>query len=297
MCGTAIGFGLISAASHAQSVPTAPQADETAREWTLNPLYAEFVAERPSLSNHTEALSSAHYLRFEPSDPVFADTISPRPAAARFAGAALGALSDTISRDELAVFSSQETIIATSPTGGQLSLSVFDGERPSMAILAFGADYAEASAFALNGEDDRNRRMALRYEGVFDAHGGSGLDIGLAPRAGFAFGENGAAAEAGVTARLGQYLDAPANLPRWWLFAGADQQAVLYDPGQGFDVREAFAMQPYAIVGDAQAGLAVRLGKTDLSLAYIHRETKYSMPHRSWDAQEGFAAFSLTWKH
>ena len=134
--------------------------------------------------------------------------------------------------------------------------------------------------------------------GACNAPGGSdGLDIGLSPRAGVSIGEDGPAAAAGATVRLGQYLDEfEDGRPSWWFFAGADRQAVLYDPGQGFDMRDALAMEPYAMVGDAQAGVAMRLRGADVSLAYIHRETRYALPQQSWETNEGFAAFSLTWR-
>jgi hypothetical protein len=237
------------------------------------------------------------YFRSLTPQPILSLDDSPRPTASRFAVSALGALSDSVSRNELAAFTAQESIITGGASNARLSLAMFDADNPSMAILAFSPDYAESLAFTAPADRNRESHMALRYESVFDSYGGNGLNIGFAPHAGIALGQTGAAAEAGLTARFGQYLRTSQSDPSWWFFAGADQQAVMYDPGEGFDVREAFAMQPYAIVGDAQAGLAVRLGPTDLSLAYIHRETRYEMARRSWDAQEGFAAFSLTWKH
>lgn len=240
-------------------------------------------------------------LRYSAAAPVFADDIvSARPAAARFAGSVLTAAgSDMISRDALAAFSAPQTRLAVTPNGGWVSLSLIDGAQPGSARLSFDADFAETAGRALTPElAARHRRMALNYEGSFDASGGrDGLDVGVSPRAGVSLGQDGTSAQAGATVRFGQYLGALDNdRPAWWFFAGADRQAVLYDPGQGFDMRGALVMQPYAMVGDAQAGIAVRVGATDVSLAYVHRETEYSMPQQSWDTSEGFAAFSLTWK-
>lgn len=191
-------------------------------------------------------------------------------------------------------------MFATIPSGGRFSITMVEPDLPGAANLAYNPDYAEAVGRSLNPAlAERNGRMAFNYEGSFDAPGGAdGLDLGLAPRAGVSVGEDGSAARAGATVRLGQYVGAlEADRPAWWFFAGADRQAVLYDPGQGFDVRDALVMQPYAMVGDAQAGIAVRVRGADLSLAYVHRETRYSMPQQSWDTSEGFAAFSLTLKH
>ncbi len=222
-----------------------------------------------------------------------------RPAASRFAEAVLVSHADDITRDGLSAFSAREAVLATSPSGSRLSLSMFEADRPDIARLTFDPDYAEAAGSALvPGTSYETRRMALNFEGAFDSPGGAdGFDIGLSPRAGVSFGEQGPAAAAGATVRMGQYLDAfNSDRPAWWFFAGADRQAVMYDPGQGFDMRDALAMEPYAVVGDAQAGVAMHLRGADFSLAYIHRETRYEMPTEAWETSEGFAAFSLTWR-
>lgn len=267
------------------------------------PLRAELDAPRPAAppAMRLSAPSSAYTLRFAPRlRPAAPDTHSAAPAAASFAGALLTArASDVITRDGLAAFAGQPALLAETPSGGRLSMSISEGWAPNIARLGFDADYAETAGRALNPAllpDHRN--MAVSYEGFFDSPGGAdGLDVGLSPRAGLALGDDGTAARAGATVRFGRYLGELENdRPAWWFFAGADRQALLYDPGQGFDVRDALVMQPYAMVGDAQAGVAVRVGATDVSLAYVHRETRYSLPQEGWETSEGFAAFSLTWK-
>jgi hypothetical protein len=176
-------------------------------------------------------------------------------------------------------------------------VSLFDGRAPDAALSALSESYADIAGSDLDPSGRSSRRMTLRYENAFDARGGlDGLDVGVAPRAGVSIGQDGPAAEAGATVRLGQYLDEGfgADRPAWWFFAGADQQALMYDPGAGFNMRNALAMGPYATVGDAQAGVAARFGGADLSFAYIQRETRYALPNESWETSEGFAAFSLT---
>lgn len=236
-------------------------------------------------------------LRFDARDEGFTQArTGVRPAASRLASGLLGARAPVVARDVLAGFEAAETVLASTPAGGRFTVSFHNGEQPSAMILAFGEDYAEAAGFALAGERDRPRRMTLRYEGAFDTPGQDGLDIGLSPRAGVSVGDNGPAAQAGATVRLGRFIgeDAGWSRPAWWFFAGADRQALLYDPGSGFTRFGAMTVAPYAMVGDAQAGVAMRLGGADLSLAYVRRETTYSLPAQSWDTDEGFAAFSLT---
>ncbi|MEQ8406539.1 MAG: DUF2219 family protein [Oceanicaulis sp.] len=278
----------------AESETRAPSAET--RSMILGPLYDELGAEaRQPGARLLDAPRSAA-IRYSPQPAAQPNPVSPRPAAARFAGAALVARTDSIARDRLAAFSGDETTLAFSPSGGRVSVSLFDGAAPDAAFLGFDPEYASSAGRALYGEREATRRMAVRYEGSFDTTGADGLDYGLAPRAGVSFGGDGAAVETGATVRLGKYIDTDFDRPAWWFFAGADRQAVMYDPGQGFDVRDAVAMEPYAIVGDAQAGVAMKMGGADISVAYVHRETEYSMPTQSWETSEGFAAFSLTWR-
>ncbi len=264
----------------------------------LGPLYEEMGMAAPRQPGALLAAApDAARLRYDPQPVATSVTSSPRPAAARFAGAALIARSDSFTRDHLAAFAGDETTLAISPSGGRVSMSLFDGAEPDAALAGFDPEYAAAAGRALSGERDAPRRMAVRYEGSFDTRGADGLDYGLAPRAGVSFTGRGAAAvETGATVRLGQYIDTDFDRPAWWFFAGADRQAVMYDPGQGLDMLDAVAMDQYAIVGDAQAGVAMRMGGADVSLAYVHRDTEYSMPTHSWQSREGFAAFSLTWR-
>lgn len=201
-------------------------------------------------------------------------------------------------RRSLGVFSAPQAVIARTASGGYVTVSVLDSERPNAITAALTPEGIDMPAWAFSAQRDRHRSVALRYEGRFDSYGGvDGLDVGIRPRAGLAMGDQGSATEFGATIRLGQYLDSSDDARSgWWFFAGADRQAVIIEPGQRFDLRSALTLQPYAMVGDAQAGLAMRLYGADLSLAYVRRETSWSMPAQSWDTAEDFAAFSLTFR-
>lgn len=286
---------MVGAAANAAADPVAETPSDQTRSMILGPLVDEF-GEAGQPGARLAAAPRGADVRFTPSYSVSSDARSPRPAAVRFAGAALIARSDSVVRDGLSAFAGQEAVLASSPSGGRVSFAMFDTANPDAAALGFDPDYAASAGLALNGQRPFSRRMAVRYETSFDTRNADGIDYGLAPRAGVSVTEDGAAVETGATVRLGRYIDTDFDRPAWWFFAGADRQAVMYDPGQGFDVRDAVAMEPYAIVGDAQAGVAMRMGGADVSLAYIHRETEFSMPNESWETREGFAAFSLTWR-
>lgn len=285
----------------ALGVQVSPQTSDDTRDLILAPLRAELLAARPqySVSEDRFALASGSY--FQPSQTIWSNAgpDRPRPAAARLAATSLSAAAGLEGIEDLAVFQSPGATLLESESGSRLSVALLDRREPDAALLALSDAYAEIAGSPVDPAGLDRRRMALRYEVMLDAPGGAdGLDFGLVPRAGVSIGQDGPAAEAGATVRLGQFIGEGfgEDRPAWWLFAGADRQAVLYDPGQGFNMRSALAMEPYAMVGDAQAGIAARFGGADFSLAYVQRETRYALPTESWDTSEGFAALSLTWR-
>lgn len=294
--GAAACMGLLPAAAIGQAPTSREARSADARSMILGPLVAEMARAPGAASPATPDISA---LRFSADiAPTFSlrTRYAPAPAAS-LAGSLLTARArDSVSRDALAPFAAPYATLADLGTS-RFAVSLVDGDRPGASRLGFDPAYGESAGRAF-GVEERTRRMAVRYESSFAAPGNAeGLDVGLSPRAGVSLADNGAAAaEAGATVRLGRFVDADFDRPAWWFFAGADRQAVMYDPHQGFDVRDALAMEPYAIVGDAQAGVAMRMGGADLSVAYVHRETEYALPQQSWETSEGFAAFSLTWR-
>lgn len=201
-------------------------------------------------------------------------------------------------RQSFGAFHAPETVIARTASGGQVRVAVFDAEQPDWVTAALAPTSLDMPAWRFSSDRTRGRSVALRYEGQFDSPGGDGeLDMGLQPRAGVSVGDAGSATEFGATLRVGQYVGADeSGNGGWWFFAGADRQALVYRPGDGRNLRDTFTLQPYAMVGDQQAGLAMRVQGLDLSLAYVRRETSWSLPTHSWDTSEDFAAFSLTWR-
>lgn len=196
------------------------------------------------------------------------------------------------------------------------AISAFAGERVSRAVVNDtsaievrvyepGSDRLAGRLYRIRSQSDavvvapdRNDRssVAVDYVARFDAPGsGDELDLAFIPRAGVSFGPDGSAAGAGAQVRIGQYFDESGNgRPSWYAFAGAERRAVLYDPAEGFDLSDAMSYQNYTVVGDVQAGVAMRMGDIDLSLAYVRRETKYTAGASGFNEHEDFAAISLT---
>lgn len=201
-------------------------------------------------------------------------------------------------RESFGAFYAPETVIARTTSGGEVRVAMFDAEQPDWVTAALLPTGDNMPAWRFSADRPRGRAMAVRYEGRFDSWGGNdGLDVGLRPRAGLSLGDAGSATEFGATVRVGQYMaGGEEGNGAWWFFAGADRQALIYRPGDRRSMRETFTLQPYAMVGDQQAGIAMRVQGVDVSLAYVRRETSWSMPSQSWDTAEDFAAFSFTWR-
>lgn len=125
------------------------------------------------------------------------------------------------------------------------------------------------------------------------------FDLSLTPRANVQFDDARKSATVGALVKFGDNLisDDPINENTWYLFAGADAQAVTYVPGSPRSIyggeRGSFALQDRIIVGDAQAGVSYRLGDADVSLTYLRREGRAE----DYKYKEDAAALSLTWRH
>ncbi len=194
----------------------------------------------------------------------------------------------------LSAFSFSSTSISQLDEYSRIEVRVADPGVLTRANRLFDENSRIDSAIVRPGMETRSS-VAVDYVTRFDAPGGAdGLDLSLEPRAGLSFGPEGSGAGAGAEVRIGRYLQADAERPAWYFFAGAERRALLYDPAQGWNMRGAMTMEPYAVVGDAQAGVAMRLGDNDLSFAYVRRERSARIGIDDYDAADDFAAFSLS---
>lgn len=129
-----------------------------------------------------------------------------------------------------------------------------------------------------------------------------GIDLQLIPRATFNFGDEHSSALVGAVVKIGEDLREldPNDKTRWYLFAGADAEALTYSSSSPSRLtRGQFNLQDKIIVGDAQAGFGYKIGDADISLAYIRRDVS-SYGRDVGDAAisytEDAAALSLTWR-
>lgn len=139
-------------------------------------------------------------------------------------------------------------------------------------------------------------QQVLGFSKDFAREGKTGFGLALTPRANVKFDDESSSALVGALVKVGDNLKNGDGVDSntWYLFAGADAQAVTFEPGNARRIYSGeFQLQDRIIVGDAQAGLAYRLGDADLSLTYLRRESRAE----DYKYKEDAAALSLTWRH
>lgn len=218
------------------------------------------------------------------------------PAAARVALTALSMNDDPFGGAPLSALTSRPGARVDLGEAGTLEVAILDdtGSDPARRLFSPRGD---AYSPVVIDRGEREATVAVNYERRFEASGlGEDLDVSFTPRAAISVGPDGSAAGAGAEVRIGQYLEGEIEAaPRWYVFAGADRRALTYDPSKGVDFPNAMQLAQRQVVGDAQAGIAIRVGETDLSLAYVRREYKHVAGVTSFDETEEFGAVSIHW--
>lgn len=157
----------------------------------------------------------------------------------------------------------------------------------------------------LTGEDGclrRNDQLDLGYQKSITKKLDNKFDIQLTPRASVSFNDESSSAIVGALVRIGDDLREDSDLKSntWYMFAGADAEAVTYSPGSVRRIASGeFGLQERIIVGDAQAGVGYRIGDADVSLGYFRREvTSFGREVNSGSItfKEDAAALSFTWR-
>ena len=125
------------------------------------------------------------------------------------------------------------------------------------------------------------------------------FDVGVAPR--IAVREVGEVLTQrfGGEVRIGQdfdLLDSNGQPQGWYLFAGADGEALVWDADRnGFTPQlNNMSLTDQVTVGDLQAGVSIQRGGGQLSLSYIRREVKYRDRNGGFSENEDFAGVSFT---
>lgn len=142
---------------------------------------------------------------------------------------------------------------------------------------------------------NETRKLDLGYAKNITHGKLDGFNLQLTPHAGLRYNDDRKSAVVGALVRIGDNLREGSEMKSntWYLFAGADAEAVTYTPtGVRRLTSGQFHLQDRIIVGDAQAGLGYRLGDADLALSYFRRQARAE----NYSYDEDAAALSITWK-
>ena len=128
---------------------------------------------------------------------------------------------------------------------------------------------------------------------------GLGFDVGIAPRVAITRDGQFASRRFGGEVRIGQNFDkrGEPTSSSWYLFAGADGEALVWEPDQEGRVSAGdMALRDKVTVGDAQVGVTIQRGMGQLSFSYIRREVEYRERNLGANENEDFAGVSFTIK-
>lgn len=192
---------------------------------------------------------------------------------------------------------------------GRLSMTAIDFEEAEIF-----KDAGDLGAFAAQREERDTRMMRAMSQGsfvevdplneadagerlTFDyalsiAGAGAGLDLDVEPRARLLTGGDVSGAGAGALVRLGQNFSEPRRrwqIPGWYVFAGADAQALTWKIDRRMGPEDALRFEEKMMVGDAQAGVAFRVGLADIAFGFVHRE----ISHKEATRQEQFGGVTI----
>lgn len=130
-----------------------------------------------------------------------------------------------------------------------------------------------------------------------DAQTGFGFDVGLVPRVSVRKDGEFETRRFGGEIRIGQNFDQrgeDVDAKSWYLFAGADGEALVYEPYSERNWSNSMALRDQVTVGDMQAGVSFTQGGGQLSVSYIRREVSYSERGIRGEEVEDFAGVSFT---
>ncbi|NQY14205.1 MAG: hypothetical protein HRT81_10150 [Henriciella sp.] len=159
---------------------------------------------------------------------------------------------------------------------------------------------ADRTSASLSPVPREQRRLAAEI--AFSATSeqtGLGFDVGIAPRVQITRDGPFASRRFGGEVRIGQNFDKRGEDPSsaWYLFAGADGEALVWEPDQDSTVSVgSMALRDKVTVGDVQAGLTIQRGLGQLSFSYIRREFEYRERNLGASENVDFAGVSFTIK-
>jgi hypothetical protein len=213
-------------------------------------------------------------------------------APARFSGTVMGALPAPVATFDGATSANFGISAGIVPSG--LPELAWTGSPALLAVTA------ERSKARLTGATQIEKDIAA--EVAFSAPmalTGLNFDVGVAPR--IAVREEGEllSQRVGGEVRIGRdfnILGKDGQPQGWYIFAGADGEALVWDAGNTSFAPNLndMSLTDQVTVGDMQAGVSIQRAGGELSLSYIRREVKYEDRNGSISDTEDFAGVSFT---
>lgn len=182
----------------------------------------------------------------------------------------------------------------TLPFTSRIQLSLSDGAEPRF------------SSLTPTGSGHRDSERSRRYELELVAASVRGIDVSIAQRGGVGFNAQGdieresRASELRLGRGLRMQRNQPSMEPSWYLFAGSEDEALVWRPGTRTEfggAASSFALQDRVEIGDMQAGVTYERNGIQASLAYVEREYSVYAGARSFRQEENFTGVTLTMRH
>ncbi|MCA8899986.1 MAG: DUF2219 family protein [Hyphomonas sp.] len=170
---------------------------------------------------------------------------------------------------------------------GTGALTAIAAERAGAAMLRPGTREIEKNIAAEIAFSAPREKTGLDFE------------VGVAPRIAVRDDGEVLTQRFGGEVRIGRNFDlkdSDGQVDGWYIFAGADGEALVWDADRdGFSPQLGdMALTDQVTVGDMQAGISIQRGGGQLSLSYIRREVKFQDRNGSIKENEDFAGVSFT---
>ncbi len=183
--------------------------------------------------------------------------------------------------------------LSSSLRGALFDMPNTDNINSSVFKLDLGGQPCLGTALECNANE--THKIDLGYAKNITTGKKNGFNLQLTPHGGLRINDDSQSALVGALVRIGDNLreDSGKKSNAWYLFAGADAEALTYTPNSVRSLTSGdFHLQDQIIIGDAQAGLGYRIGDADLALTYYKRQAKAE----NYSYDEDAAALSITWK-
>jgi hypothetical protein len=182
---------------------------------------------------------------------------------------------------------------AAQSANGELAVMDWSGSNAIISVLAGQAEQGFASPVTAQSDLSAEFQIAAPSEIT-----GLDFDVGVVPRISVSrdgeFVSRRVGGEVRVGQRLANFTDSEKLPTGWYLFAGADGEALIWDNAESRGASGSMSMSDQLTVGDLQAGISMQRAGGQLSLSYIRREVKFDDRNRNIEETEDFAGISFT---